>query len=430
MTDTAKPETNGHGDPDNIARLWNIAKTLTAGADELRARISSGDYTGPVAELQAELDELDEDAEAATVAAINAQNGYDQPPPPPDTDEATTAAFDALNAAALAKAARDQAELAAYERRITLAERGVVNLADFLTEQAPEHSWLIPGLLEHGDRTILTGAEGRGKSTLLRQIGVQCAAGVHPFTLDPIAPLTVALFDLENSRNHVRRKLRPLALTAPDLDQGRLWPIVWPSGIDLLERNDRELFTAVLDAIEPDVVIIGPIYKLAGGDPTSEEVARKVVNLLDHLRAAHGFAIILEAHQPYAASGKTARAERPYGASLWSRWPEFGLHLAETGALRHWRGDRDEREWPALLERGGAWPWTVAGPSPTAGPTYSEHFTNLLAALLDVGVDASNRTLARHLGISEPTVRRTIEANRGEWEAARDQLAKAPDLFE
>jgi hypothetical protein len=67
--------------------------------------------------------------------------------------------------------------------------------------------------------------------------------------------------------------------------------------------------------------------------------------------------VILEGHSPYAAGGGR-RPERPYGASLWSRWPEFGLYLSPEGHLRHWRGARDERDWPAALERGGTWPWT------------------------------------------------------------------------
>src|SRR6266496_2250852 len=77
------------------------------------------------------------------------------------------------------------------------------------------------------------------------------------------------------------------------------------------------------------------------------------------LRTAFGFALVLEAHTPNEANGQR-RVMRPYGASLWRRWPEFGLYLAEDGALSHWRGPRDERAWPSRLVRGGAWPWSPA----------------------------------------------------------------------
>lgn len=61
-------------------------------------------------------------------------------------------------------------------------------LDQFLAEPEPDYDWLIPDILERGDRVILTGGEGAGKSTLLRQIGVQCASGIHPFTHATIKP--------------------------------------------------------------------------------------------------------------------------------------------------------------------------------------------------------------------------------------------------
>ncbi len=53
-------------------------------------------------------------------------------------------------------------------------------------------------------------------------------------------------------------------------------------------------------------------------------------------------------------------------------WPEFGYGVrpadipVEEGRrlveLVPWRGDRDERDWPELLESGGKWPWSRALP--------------------------------------------------------------------
>ncbi len=68
--------------------------------------------------------------------------------------------------------------------------------------------------------------------------------------------------------------------------------------------------------------------------------------------------VMIEAHSPHASNGGK-RPIRPYGASLWLRWPEFGIYLSPEGQLQHWRGQRDERDWPAALKRGGLLPWTV-----------------------------------------------------------------------
>ncbi len=92
-----------------------------------------------------------------------------------------------------------------------VTEVGGRELDAFLETDLPTHDWLVPGLLERQDRVILTGPEGGGKSTLLRQMAVQFASGIHPFGGDLFEPLRVLLLDLENSSRQVHRGLRPTA---------------------------------------------------------------------------------------------------------------------------------------------------------------------------------------------------------------------------
>jgi replicative DNA helicase len=64
------------------------------------------------------------------------------------------------------------------------------------------------------------------------------------------------------------------------------------------------------------------------------------------------------------------RSLRPAGSSLLLRWPEFGLGLKPASNRKlggriqdlemiHWRGDRDDRNWPHYLTMGDPhdWPW-------------------------------------------------------------------------
>lgn len=279
------------------------------------------------------------------------------------------------------------------------------DLDDVLNEPEAEYDWVIPDVLERGDRVILTGAEGAGKSTLLRQIGVQSAAGIHPFTLDDMDPLTVLYIDLENSRPQSKRKLKPLRLAAGKRYPNRLMhPVIRSQGLDLTDPFDQMWLDERIRADRPDLVIIGPIYKMVGGDPTEEAPARKVALLLDHLRVKYGFALLIEAHSPHATNG-SKRVERPYGASLWVRWPEFGLHIKDSGLLTHWRGDRDERSWPVTLKRGGEWPWTPELDS-------KQHtFARILDLLTDRGQALSVRDIGAELGVSKSWVDKAIHAN-------------------
>jgi hypothetical protein len=232
------------------------------------------------------------------------------------------------------------------------------------------YDWVVPGLLEYGDRLILTGAEGSGKSTLLHQMAMQIASGLHPFGGADIGDRCVLLVDCENGRRSLRRRFGVLRETAGaryNEDRSGLYIANRPQGIDLLDATDVTWLYKLHDKVQPDLLIIGPLYRLAMGDPIKEEVARAVANVIDHLRHEPQCAVIIEAHSPHASDSRTKRPTRPYGASYWVRWCEFGVFLAADGRLEHWRGPRDERAWPAKLTRSKPWPWMIDDSVPDAG---------------------------------------------------------------
>lgn len=294
-------------------------------------------------------------------------------------------------------------------------EQPDLDLDEFLAEAEPDYDWLIPNVVERGDRTILTGAEGAGKSTLLRQIGVQCASGIHPFTNAPMDPIRVLLIDLENTRRQTKRQLRPLRIAAGgDYTGGRFRIIVRTSGLNLTETSDMVWLASRIEANKPDLVIVGPIYKMHAGDPVEEAPARTVIACLDHVRELYGVALLIEAHSPHATNGG-ARPMRPYGASIWMRWPEFGLHITETGQLKHWRGDRDERQWPAALKRGGDWPWTLAADS-------DQTFAAVLACVIDHDGPMSYAEIAKAVGCSKTWVSKVVKSNQRQWDEVRERI--------
>ena len=225
-----------------------------------------------------------------------------------------------------------------------------------------EPNWLSPGFLERQDRIIVTAGEGAGKSTLLRQWAVQLAAGIHPFTHAPQTPVRVVLLDLENSERQIRRKIRPLVHQAHGLNPDNLIIAARPEGIELNQPTDRAWLDTLLDQTRPDILIGGPIYKISGGDPNTEVDSKPAAMALDRARTRYDCALVLEAHTRKSPDGKPAsRAKEPFGWSGWMRWPEFGIHLAEGGDITHWRGMRDERAFPQMLNRGGHWPWSPVG---------------------------------------------------------------------
>lgn len=296
-------------------------------------------------------------------------------------------------------------------------------LDEFLNADEPDYDWLVEGLLERNDRVIVTASEGGGKSTLLRQMAVQMASGLHPFTCEPIDPLQVLYIDCENSARQVRRKLRDLRVAAgDDYQPGRLRLRILGHAIDLADPAVEADLAARVDTQAVDVIIIGPLYKLLFDDPVKEMPAKAVADAIDRLRLIRGSAVIIEAHSPYAEGSGKKRPTRPYGASLWSRWPEFGLHLSETGAVTHWRGQREEREWPQVLERSIPWPW-----APTQGPAEEDQEWDgprecsaaIVALLGELGDELSTRQIedelrARGASYRSETIRAAARIARNE----------------
>lgn len=268
--------------------------------------------------------------------------------------------------------------LAEVERQLTgggdldaVAQR-IETLDEFLDRPRPPKRWVIPDLLTVGDRVIVTGAEGYGKSVFMRTIAVMVACGLHPFNLRSIPPQRVLLVDCENPEEimaDVLGDLRKVARNRGKSAEDRMTLVRYPQGLDLSSSKDRLELHRVVMMTNPSLLLIGPAYKLyvGGSNSREEDLARQVTSALDGLREEFGFALMLEHHSPHA-SGDQKRTVRPIGSSLWMRWPEFGIGLTpEEGTqiedrqaqLKHWRGARADRPWPKQLVAGGAGnlPW-------------------------------------------------------------------------
>lgn len=255
------------------------------------------------------------------------------------------------------------------------------SLHDLLNEPDDEYDWLVPGLLERGDRLILTGFEGTGKSYLLAQLSMCIAAGVHPFTQEPLLENThrVLILDAENARRQVKRRYRGIMRQVNDIrernDMGQIawsqtvFPWVKPNGFDLTDPGTLAEINRMMEAAQPALVVAGPLYKMSRLNVQEEQAAQELTLCLDDLRTKYGFTLITEAHAGHATDGVT-RKVRPIGSSLFLRWPEFGLGIVPHPDLtddtsdhprwvqvRHWRGSREERDWPDALKHGDFLPW-------------------------------------------------------------------------
>lgn len=235
-----------------------------------------------------------------------------------------------------------------------------------------EYDWVVEGLLERGDRLLLTGSEGGGKTTLLRQVAIAAAAGLHPFFGYPIKPAKVLYVDTENTEKQWAREARGMVTTAVNAaahsaDPRDVLALACIKRIDITRDSDLGMLHKLVDEHQPDILFIGPLYRLIPRAINSDDEATPLLTALDTIRD-RGVSLIIEAHAGHGTQGAAERDMRPRGSSALMGWPEFGLGLrpdrnaksSNEFQLMRWRGHRDaSRKWPTKLARGiGDWPWT------------------------------------------------------------------------
>lgn len=234
------------------------------------------------------------------------------------------------------------------------------------------HDWVIPGLFERMDRLVVTGGEGLGKSTFLRQLAILSAGGIHPTRFYPIDPVRVTIVDAENTERQWRRNARGVVERVRHVT-GRS-----PAGdvrlyctgrLDITQERDLAKLHSILDQYPTDILMIGPLYKLIPRGLNSEEDASQVIAGLDVLRE-RGVCLLMEAHAGKATGIDGTRIMAPRGSSALLGWPEFGIGLSwdtqglqpgdtpVTANLARWRGDRElGRHIPEQISKGGFWEW-------------------------------------------------------------------------
>jgi hypothetical protein len=253
-------------------------------------------------------------------------------------------------------------------------------LMDAPEDDAPR--WVIPDLLEAGDRLMLTGSEGAGKSALIRQLAIMASAGVHPFSNAIMPPVKALIVDCENKPAQVRRQTRPLLSWLREYGQASTDPtqrvlIDTPGRISVTRDRDLSRIHQTIDAWQPDLVVLGPIYRMSDKALQTDDEAAPFLAALDTI-TARGCAVILEAHAGHGTTGvgrQQQRDLRPRGSSALLGWPEFGLGLRGLGHgiadLEPWRGHREARAWPSRMRRAPGNRWVETHPDdrpPAAAP--------------------------------------------------------------
>lgn len=276
---------------------------------------------------------------------------------------------DDLTAAAAAEADAAGQFAGEYSARATR----LAGLADFTGVAKPDP--VIPDMVNHGDRVVVVGGPGSGKTTLSLQVGVAAAVGVHPFGKDRFGPARVVFLDFEMPAYLLADELAMVMRHAtaygdPEKD-GRFRIIHRTRGLNVEKPADARLLSGLIRKAEPDLVIGGPAYKMHG-DRGERAEHTAVMDFWDDIRDQTGCALWLETHPSKNRFGQ--RGTDPSGSHRWGDWPEIGFAMKPSKTdgvfdVVPFRGMRDRtRPWPVSLSVSpSGWPWQANYPPGTFG---------------------------------------------------------------
>lgn len=204
-----------------------------------------------------------------------------------------------------------------------------VDVLDAIKRDRAAVKFVIPGVLSAGERWLVTGLEGRGKSTFLRQVAVCCAAGLHPWEFTTIPPVKTLFIDAENHPDQVQDSWSQLlglcAHKNAIMKRGNLIIVeAWDDEIDLASEEGEAWLVERMHAERPELLVMGPIYNLSAEDVSSHAVVGRIKQVINKARALYGTAVIMEHHAPHKGPMDTVRSVRPYGSSTFLKWPDYG----------------------------------------------------------------------------------------------------------
>ena len=247
-----------------------------------------------------------------------------------------------------------------------------IDVLDLILRPKGTTEFVIPHTLAKGERLILIGFEGTGKSTLCRQMAIQVAAGIHPWTHEDTEPRRVLFIDAENHPDQVGESWEQMvglaARLGRPLERGMLTVMEeWESSIDLASVEGGLWLQERVHAYQPELVVMGPLTNLAGKDLRDDEPVRRLRNNVNAARLVCNSAFVMEHHAPHKGPMDKERQVRPYGSSLFLKWPDYGYGMkpTDTEGVYEWyknRGPRvRSRLWPEWIRegRGDEWPWLL-----------------------------------------------------------------------
>ena len=210
----------------------------------------------------------------------------------------------------------------------------ITSLKSLLAWEPPKVEAVIEGgILLPETSLVVYGLWKSGKSMFTQHMAFCISCGL-PILGFPTSKSSVLLVQLEIPKTQFRKRVEKYSRTHD------LYPSNLSFGHTGYLKLDRDMGKSKLDralqAIQPDVLIIDPLYKVLSGDVSSSYDMMKLLDNLDDLKSRHHFSLVLvhHAHQPRlddSGHHVSEGLEGMMGSSYLPDWLDAAIYLRVVG---------------------------------------------------------------------------------------------------
>lgn len=224
-----------------------------------------------------------------------------------------------------------------------------VELGDFLKRQPVQLKPIIEnGIFYEGSKAILYGKYKSLKSMLAMRFCLAVSRGEQWLGFKTVA-CNVLYLQLEIVEPMLHKRLKVMTQTKVGNGNGNhpapksLW--LWTEKtikIDTQEGFDR--VSQWVEKLQPEVLVIDPIYKIVSGDLTSTPHIQKLTDWLDELMDKHKLSLLLIHHSKKGGPSEEWGSDNMLGSSVFNNWADsiieikriaHDLVVVDFGSIRH-----------------------------------------------------------------------------------------------
>jgi len=197
--------------------------------------------------------------------------------------------------------------------------------------ELPDPDWIVEGLVERGQLTVLAAAPGVGKSFVCLDLALAVVQG-RPFLGRETHGARVLYIDGENMPRHVHWRLGGLGMTNVDREQLRIFV---RAGIRIGEGVWVDRVRQEIHDFQPDLIVLDTATSvLAVTNPNDNAEVGGLMTLLRSLCGAVALVLLHHERKPAADGRRGDGGAAMAGAVQWQAQADQHLSLVKMGKVR------------------------------------------------------------------------------------------------